>query len=45
MAGQWWLITGHDRGLFSARHPISGETRVLARSALILIGRPVIAGA
>lgn len=45
VAGQWWLLTGHDQGLFAARHPISGESRVLARASLQLIGRPVIAGA
>ncbi len=45
LAGQWWLLTSHESGLFAARHPISGETRVLARAALQLIGRPVIAGA
>lgn len=45
LAGQWWLLTSHDGGLFAARDPISGETRVLVRAALQLIGRPVIAGA
>lgn len=44
-AGQWWLITSHENGLFAARRPISGDTRMLALSALQLIGRPVIAGA
>ena len=45
LAGQWWLLTSHDGALFAARDPISGETRVLARAALRLIGRPEIAGA
>jgi hypothetical protein len=45
LAGQWWLITGHDGGLFTARHPINGDVKALAKAAFQLIGRPVIAGA
>ncbi len=44
-AGAWWLLTGHDHGRFTVRHPLSGETRVLAAPSVHLIGRPLIAGA
>jgi hypothetical protein len=44
-ADGWWLVTGHDNGQFSVRHPLTGETRTLAAAAVQLIGRPLIAGA
>ncbi|OSZ65337.1 hypothetical protein CAP39_12760 [Sphingomonas sp. IBVSS1] len=44
-AGDWWLLTAHDNGRFTVRHPLTGETRMLAAPTVQLIGRPLIAGA
>ena len=43
--GRWWLLLALNAEAASVRDPISGESRLLALKDIVLIARPVIAGA